>query len=91
MAAVHKNANRDYIEEGIRLLELAQSADELFESGAPERKREMVDLVLSNCQWRDGKLTGEYRQPFDSIAAAAQRDRAFGSLGRLLIRNGGRP
>ncbi len=47
----HQTANRDYIEEGIRVLELAQSADQLFESEAPAAKREIVDLVLSNCQW----------------------------------------
>ncbi len=75
----HQSANRSYIEEGIRLLELAQSAHELFESEPPAKKREIVDSVLSNCQWKEGRLIGEFRQPFDLIAAAAQSDRQLSS------------
>ena len=66
----HGAANQSYIEEGIKLLELAQSARALFETQPPREKRRLLDLVLSNCSWKDGNLTVEYRQPFDALAVA---------------------
>ncbi len=67
----HQAAERNYIEEGIKLLELAQRTHVLFERQAPVEKRRLLDFVLSNCQWRGGGLAAEYRQPFDLIACAA--------------------
>jgi len=66
----HRAANQSYIEEGIKLLELAQSARALFETQPPREKRRLLDFVLSNCSWKDGDLTVEYRQPFDVLAVA---------------------
>uniref|UniRef100_Q028A0 Recombinase n=1 Tax=Solibacter usitatus (strain Ellin6076) TaxID=234267 RepID=Q028A0_SOLUE len=71
----HQTANTSYIEEGIKLLELSQRAAQLFESQPPSEKRKLLDFVLSNSRWKDGKLEAEYRQPFDLIAAAALADR----------------
>jgi hypothetical protein len=68
----HQVANKSYIEEGIKLLELAHQAHRLFESQPPSEKRKLLDFVLSNCRWKDGQLEADYRQPFDLIAAAAQ-------------------
>jgi hypothetical protein len=45
----HQNANRSYIEERVRLLELAQHACVLFESQAPAEKQKLLNFVLSNC------------------------------------------
>ena len=72
--AAHQAANQSYIDEGIKLLELAQQAHQQFESRPPAEKRRMLDLILSNCSWKDGQVVAEYRQPFDLIAAAAQAD-----------------
>jgi site-specific DNA recombinase len=52
----HRTANRSYIEEGIKLLELSQRAAQLFESQPPSEKRKLLDFVLSNSRWKDGKL-----------------------------------
>jgi DNA invertase Pin-like site-specific DNA recombinase len=71
----HQSANRCYVEEGIRLLELAHRAHELFESQPTNEKRKLLDFVLSNSHWKDGRLEAEYRQPFDLIASAAFADR----------------
>jgi site-specific DNA recombinase len=71
----HRTANRSYIEEGIKLLELSQMAAQLFESHPPSEKRKLLDFVLSNSKWKDGKLEADYRQPFDLIASAALADR----------------
>jgi site-specific DNA recombinase len=66
----HQTANQSYMEEGIQLLELARRAHELFEQQPPAEKRRLLNFVLSNCSWKDGKLTGTFRQPFDMLALA---------------------
>jgi hypothetical protein len=71
----HQSANRSYVEDGIRLLELAHRAHELFESQPASEKRKLLDFVVSNSSWRAGRLEAEYRQPFDLIASAAFADR----------------
>jgi site-specific DNA recombinase len=70
----HQTANCTYIEEGVQLLELAQSAHVLFESQAPGEKRKLLNFVLSNCTWKGGELTANYRQPFDVLAVAVAKD-----------------
>ena len=73
----HQTANRSYIEEGVQLLELAQSAHVLFESQPPAEKRKLLNFVLSNCTWKGGELSAKYRQPFDvlGVAVASERQR----------------
>jgi site-specific DNA recombinase len=67
----HQNANRSYLDEGVHLLELAQSARRLFERQEAREKRRLLDFVVSNCSWKAGKLKVELRQPFDILAKAA--------------------
>ncbi|MGB5775147.1 MAG: recombinase family protein [Sedimenticolaceae bacterium] len=64
----HQDANQTYLDEGIRLLELAQKAGALFRKQSPAEKRRLLGFVLSNCTWKDGELTAAYRQPFDLLA-----------------------
>jgi site-specific DNA recombinase len=67
----HQAASRNYLDEGIRLLELASRARELFEAQEPREKRRLLDFVVSNCSWKDGELSATPRQPFDLLAVAA--------------------
>jgi hypothetical protein len=53
----HRSADQTYVEEGIRLLELAQKAHRLFENQPANEKRKLLDFVVSNCSWRGGELT----------------------------------
>ena len=71
---MHATANQNYIEEGIKLLQLARRARELFENQRANEKRKLLDFVLSNSVWKNGKLLAEYRQPFDVLAVAAASD-----------------
>ena len=64
----HQDANQTYLDEGIQLLELAQKAGKLFRQQSSGEKRRLLDFVLSNSTWKDGRLTAEYRQPFDLLA-----------------------
>ncbi len=66
----YQQGNEAYMDEGVRVLELAQRAEELFFTQAPTEKRRLLSCLLSNSTWKDGQLHVEYRQPFDLIAVA---------------------
>ena len=74
-------AERDYLDEGSLLLELASRAYELYEAQPASEKRRLVNLVLSNCVWKDGALSADYRQPFDLLAVAAAEGEGAASAG----------
>jgi site-specific DNA recombinase len=66
----HQTANQTYLEEGVRLLELAQRAHDLFRKQEPREKRRLLNFLLSNCSWKDDRLTPVFRQPFDMLIHA---------------------
>lgn len=80
----HGNAEESYMEDGIRLLELAQNASRLFVKQPAHEKKRMLNLVLSNCEWDKGELRAAFRQPFDllseTVVSAAKIDVPPGSL-----------
>ena len=68
----HRQANRSYISEGIRLLDLASRAADMFRNHEGDaEKRELLRFVVAESSWRDGELTATLRQPFDLISAHA--------------------
>ena len=64
----HQAANKSYMDEGVRLLELARNARRLFERQEPREKRRLLNFLVSNCSWKSGELTVTLRQPFDLLA-----------------------
>jgi DNA invertase Pin-like site-specific DNA recombinase len=64
----HRQANHNYIEDGTRLLDLANKAARLFDRQPAPEKRKLLRFVLSSCNWKNGQLGFEYRKPFDLIA-----------------------
>jgi hypothetical protein len=82
----HQNANQSYVEDGIRLLELAHQAAALFENQPPAEKRKLLDFVLPNCRWKDGQLEAEYRKPFACSVLVQRKDE-----GESLTEEGFRP
>jgi site-specific DNA recombinase len=77
----HGTANQSYIEDGVRLLELAQQAHVQFEKQPPAQKRRLLGFVLSNCSWKEGSLTVEYRHPFELLAVAVASEQQQGGRG----------
>ena len=76
----HQNANHAYLEEGGRILELAQHAVILYDKQEMDEKRRLLNFVFSNSSWRDGRLTPVYRKPFDLLAVtnlAYRREKAL--------------
>ena len=68
----HQNADQSYLDEGVGLLELAGRAAELFEVQTALEKRRLLDFVLWNRSWKEGRLSPVFRQPFDMIAVGAK-------------------
>src|SRR5215475_1482460 len=64
----HQHANQTYLDEGVRLLELAQRATNLYERQEMREKRRSLDFVFSNSAGKDGCLIPTYRKPFDMLA-----------------------
>src|SRR5690606_15032535 len=75
----HTDAEHSYMDDGIRLLELARNARELFAKQEAHEKKRLLNLVLSNSIWRQGEVEADFRQPFDLLvktnaAIASQSD-----------------
>lgn len=66
----HENANTSYIEAGVHILELSNRAWELYQKQDMAEKRRLLDHVFSNSSYADGKLTPNYRKPFNLISKA---------------------
>ena len=78
----HQEAEQSYMDEGVRILELARNAQALFERQPAREKRRLLNFVLSNCSWEDGEVVATFRQPFDLLAktiAIAARSNAGNS------------
>ena len=67
----HQTADQSYLEEGVRILELARNAQRIFEKQEPREKRRLLSFLVSNCSWKGGELTTVLRQPFDLLAKIA--------------------
>ncbi len=70
----HQEAQRSYMDEGVQLLKLAQSAQRLFAKQDAREKRKLLDFLVSNCSWSNSELSVTLRKPFDLIAKTAAID-----------------
>jgi site-specific DNA recombinase len=75
----HSAADQSYLEEGVRVLELAKNAQRLFDKQEPREKRRLLNFVVSNCSWKGGELTVALRQPFDLLADTAAQAARVGA------------
>jgi hypothetical protein len=83
----HSAADQSYLEEGVRVLELAKNARRLFDKQEPREKRRLLDFVVSNCSWQGGDLTVTFRQPFDLLADTNTRAvQVAGSMNADLVK-----
>ncbi len=74
-------ANSTYLQEGVRLMELALRAHELFvKTMTPSEKREIVSLVLSNPRIEDGKPRFVYKMPFAMMVNSTKTEKWLARL-----------
>ena len=52
-------------------MELARSAQRLFERQEAREKRRLLNFMVSNCSWKGGELTTTLHLPFDLLANTA--------------------
>ncbi len=71
---LHASANIDYYEKGVKILELAQDAMNVYLRSDSHEKRRILDYISSNCVIKDGEFNIEYRQPFDMLAAFKEKE-----------------
>ena len=68
----HQGANQNYMEEGIKILELAQRLVPLYVAGLPDEKQEILKFLLWNCTLNDATPTPVYRKPFNWLVELGQ-------------------
>ncbi|MFK0689855.1 hypothetical protein ACFX5Q_16840 [Mesorhizobium sp. IMUNJ 23033] len=71
------------MEDGVRLLELARNARQLFVRQAPGEKKRLLNLLLSHCTWEHGEIRAVFRQPFDLLVettGALSSEQASGTV-----------
>ena len=64
----HQTANHNYLDEGIKLLEMASKAHKTFIEREPAEKRKLVTAFFAQSSWKEGQLTVKFKQPFQMIA-----------------------
>ncbi len=69
----HTKGNLDYVQSGARVLELAKNAYRHYEEVPALEKRLILNIVLSNCTLKDGKVDYTYKKPFNFIAEGSFR------------------
>lgn len=62
-----QNADEEYYITASYILSLANRAYDLFISSEPEIKRQLLKLVLQNCEIKDASLTYKLNYPFSTI------------------------
>ena len=63
----YQEANHTYMDDGVALLRLAKNAHKIFESHDGPGRRMLLTFLLSNCSWKAGALTAEFREPFNLL------------------------
>jgi DNA invertase Pin-like site-specific DNA recombinase len=64
----HQQANQNYLETGVRILELTKDIEAQYVRANVAQKRQILSILLSNCALHDVTLTPAYRKPFCWIA-----------------------
>ncbi len=63
----HSKADNTFITTVESLFTIVSRANELFQSSKVEQKREILNLLLSNCELKDKKLVYSIRKPFNIL------------------------
>lgn len=73
--AAHERADRQTLDYGVQLIELAQTAYQSYLRRSPEEKRRLLNFVCSNYVLTKEAVVPTYRKPFDIIASAAMSNK----------------
>lgn len=65
--SVEESGDSDGFLKGVELLELVRKARFMYLRRSSKEKRKLIRNLLSNSSWKDGRLSVEFRQPYDMI------------------------
>ena len=63
----HQKVNENYIDQGIRLLDLARNALEFFRIYGRDERAILLRYILQGSTFHDGKTVAAFKSPFDII------------------------
>ena len=67
-------SNKNYYQEGVSILELAQSASSRYRKQKPAGQARLLRTILSNCVIKGLSLCPTYREPFNSFVEVPRND-----------------
>lgn len=65
-------AKTNYLVSGVKLLELAQRACQMYVAQPPHEQRQLLNVVVSNCRLNGGPIEYDFRKPLDVLAEASE-------------------
>lgn len=71
----HEKADQNYIEQGIRLLEMARNAQELYRSRGQAERAALLGFILPGSTLQGDRVIPAFKPPFDIIHRIAQEAR----------------
>ena len=74
----HQNANSNFYQTGLEILELANSSYDMYLQRNKEDKRQLLNILLSNCTFYRGTLCPTYKKPFDILAKGTHSQKKRG-------------
>jgi site-specific DNA recombinase len=74
----HEKGNFDYVDCGIRTLELAKNAYQLYSQMNTLEQRQILNVVLSNCTLKGGNVDYTYNPPFDLLTTLPKSEKWSG-------------
>ena len=87
----HTVANKNYMDAGIRIIELAGKARDMYLSRPVNEKAKLLKILLSNSVLTDGKLSWTYKKPFDIFAEGLSCTKTLGRKDSNLRMPGPKP
>jgi DNA invertase Pin-like site-specific DNA recombinase len=68
----HEKADQNYIEQGIRLLEIARNAQEFFRAHSQAERTALLGFILPGSALQDDQVVPSFKPPFDIIHRMVQ-------------------
>jgi hypothetical protein len=75
----HEKADQNYIEQGIRLVEVARNASEFYRSQGQAERAALLGFLMPGSSLYDDRVVPAFKPPFDIIHRIAQEARACDS------------
>jgi site-specific DNA recombinase len=77
----HEKADQNYIEQGIRLVEIARNASEFYKSQGQAERAALLRFLMAGLSLQGDRVVPAFKPPFDIIHRIAQEARACARAG----------